>query len=61
MTNLSLVILLRFLRVLIIQLICRIPNQWLNFRLTQDMTLKWEGSEGNIYFALHGYRTDWGK
>ena len=28
---------------------------------TQDMTLKWEGSEGNIYFALHGYRTDWGK
>lgn len=28
---------------------------------TQDMTLKWKGSEGNIYFALHGYRTDWGK
>ncbi len=28
---------------------------------TQDMTLKWEGAEGNIYFALHGYRTDWGK
>ena len=28
---------------------------------TQDMTLKWEGDEGNIYFALHGYRTDWGK
>ena len=28
---------------------------------TQDMTLKWPGSEGNIYFALHGYRTDWGK
>jgi len=28
---------------------------------TQDMTLKWKGSEGNVYFALHGYRTDWGK
>lgn len=28
---------------------------------TQDMTLKWKGSPGNIYFALHGYRTDWGK
>ncbi len=28
---------------------------------TQDMTLKWEGAEANIYFALHGYRTDWGK
>jgi hypothetical protein len=28
---------------------------------TQDMTLKWKGAEGNIYFALHGYRTDWGK
>ncbi len=28
---------------------------------TQDMTLNWKGEEGNIYFTLHGYRTDWGK
>jgi hypothetical protein len=28
---------------------------------TQDLTLNWKGSEGNVYFALHGYRTDWGK
>ncbi len=28
---------------------------------TQNITLKWKGSIGDIYFALHGYRTDWGK
>ncbi len=28
---------------------------------TQEMALKWEGDPGNIYFAMHGYRTDWGK
>lgn len=28
---------------------------------TQEMTLKWEGSVGDIYFAMHGYRTEWGK
>ena len=28
---------------------------------TQELTLNWKGSLGDIYFALHGYRTDWGK
>ncbi|TFF90120.1 MAG: DNA double-strand break repair nuclease NurA [Promethearchaeota archaeon] len=28
---------------------------------TQEMILNWQGSPGNIFFALHGYRTDWGK
>ncbi|MQY54872.1 MAG: nuclease [Methanosarcinales archaeon] len=28
---------------------------------TQEMSLKWEDSLGNIYLAMHGYRTEWGK
>lgn len=28
---------------------------------TQEMSLKWEGSHGDLYFAMHGYRTEWGK
>lgn len=28
---------------------------------TQDMILRLKGSHGNVFFALHGYRTDWGK
>jgi len=28
---------------------------------TQEMSLKWEEPLGNIYLAMHGYRTEWGK
>ena len=28
---------------------------------TQEMSLKWEDSLGNMYLAMHGYRTEWGK
>jgi hypothetical protein len=28
---------------------------------TQEMSLKWDNELGNIYLAMHGYRTDWGK
>jgi len=28
---------------------------------TQEMSLKWEESLGNMYLAMHGYRTEWGK
>lgn len=28
---------------------------------TQEMSLKWEEALGNIYLAMHGYRTEWGK
>jgi hypothetical protein len=28
---------------------------------TQEMSLKWENSLGNMYLAMHGYRTDFGK
>lgn len=28
---------------------------------TQEMSLKWEDALGDIYLAMHGYRTDWGK
>ncbi|MHA1250774.1 MAG: DNA double-strand break repair nuclease NurA [Candidatus Helarchaeota archaeon] len=28
---------------------------------TQEMVLKWKGVIGNIYLAMHGYRTEWGK
>ena len=27
---------------------------------TQEMSFKWEGALGNIYLAMHGYRTEWG-
>lgn len=26
---------------------------------TQEMSLKWEDALGNIYLAMHGYRTEW--
>jgi len=29
--------------------------------ITQEMSLKWEESLGNMYLAMHGYRTEWGK
>jgi hypothetical protein len=28
---------------------------------TQEMSLKWPGSYSDLYFAMHGYRTEWGK
>lgn len=28
---------------------------------TQQMSMEWEGRLGNMYLAMHGYRTDWGK
>jgi len=28
---------------------------------TQEMSLKWEENLGNMYLAMHGYRTEWGK
>lgn len=28
---------------------------------TQEMSLRWEDTLGNIYLAMHGYRTEWGK
>ena len=28
---------------------------------TQEMSLKWEDALGNIYLAMHGYRTEWGR
>jgi len=28
---------------------------------TQEMFQKWDESLGNMFFAMHGYRTDWGK
>jgi hypothetical protein len=28
---------------------------------TQEMSLKWEESLGDMYLAMHGYRTEWGK
>ncbi|MFW9873969.1 MAG: DNA double-strand break repair nuclease NurA [Candidatus Thorarchaeota archaeon] len=28
---------------------------------TQEMSLKWSGSYSDLYFAMHGYRTEWGK
>jgi hypothetical protein len=28
---------------------------------TQEMALKWEEALGDMYLAMHGYRTDWGK
>ena len=27
----------------------------------QEMLRSWEDSESDIYFLMHGYRTDWGK
>jgi len=27
---------------------------------TQEMSVKWEGKLGDIYLAMHGYRTEWG-
>jgi len=28
---------------------------------TQEMSKNWEGSYSDLYFAMHGYRTEWGK
>lgn len=28
---------------------------------TQEIALKWENSLGNMYLAMHGYRTEWGR
>ena len=28
---------------------------------TQEMSLKWDEKLGNMYLAMHGYRTEWGK
>ncbi|MFW9853291.1 MAG: DNA double-strand break repair nuclease NurA [Candidatus Thorarchaeota archaeon] len=28
---------------------------------TQEMSFKWPGSYSDLYFAMHGYRTEWGK
>ncbi|MFX0196434.1 MAG: DNA double-strand break repair nuclease NurA [Candidatus Hodarchaeota archaeon] len=28
---------------------------------TQQMSTEWENKLGNMYLAMHGYRTDWGK
>ena len=28
---------------------------------TQEMSLNWEGKYSDLYFAMHGYRTEWGK
>lgn len=28
---------------------------------TQQMSIEWENRLGNMYLAMHGYRTDWGK
>lgn len=28
---------------------------------TQEMSLKWEESLGNMYLAMHGYRTEQGR
>ena len=28
---------------------------------TQEMALKWEEALGDMYLAMHGYRTEWGK
>jgi len=28
---------------------------------TQEMSQNWEGKYSDLYFAMHGYRTDWGK
>ena len=27
---------------------------------TQEMSSNWEGSYSDLYFAMHGYRTEWG-
>ncbi|NHJ22461.1 MAG: DNA double-strand break repair nuclease NurA, partial [Candidatus Lokiarchaeota archaeon] len=28
---------------------------------TQEMSQNWEGKYSDLYFAMHGYRTEWGK
>ncbi|MBA7679248.1 hypothetical protein ES703_87535 [subsurface metagenome] len=28
---------------------------------TQEMSLNWVGKHSDLYFAMHGYRTEWGK
>jgi len=28
---------------------------------TQEMSLNWDGKYSDLYFAMHGYRTEWGK
>jgi hypothetical protein len=28
---------------------------------TQEMSLKWTGKYSDLYFAMHGYRTEFGK
>ena len=28
---------------------------------TQEMSQNWEGNYSDLYFAMHGYRTEWGK
>jgi hypothetical protein len=28
---------------------------------TQEMSQNWDGKYSDLYFAMHGYRTDWGK
>ena len=28
---------------------------------TQEMSMNWEGNYSDLFFAMHGYRTEWGK
>jgi hypothetical protein len=28
---------------------------------TQEMSQNWDGKYSDLYFAMHGYRTEWGK